>query len=219
MTGDLNWRGLFAGNPAEVTIVRTSEGRTIGTDRYGMWDLSLVCAAQKIDVPAPGRYRAMTKGLRTINDAKAPPADRLGDLFDRYTAGIKPDPEDRLALSEWADSRHRPIIHTRTADVRRIGIEYDAIPRIGTGSYWVACADWEHTNAAVNWGMYEQAPFGVVQLVGNAGYSSEWNLDPHMAFALAAECEDVSYATAANRYAAARPTDTRTTTQEADHAE
>lgn len=203
MGTDLNWRGLFAGNPAEVTIVRTSQGRTIGTDRYGMWDLSLVCEAQHIDVPAPGRYRAMTKGLRSINGAKDLPADRLGDLFDRYTAGIKPDPEDRLALSEWADSRHRPIIHTRTADVRRIGIEYDALPRIGTGSYWVACADWEHTNAAVRWGMAEQAPFGVVQLVGSGLDSSEWNVQPSMAFALAVDCEDVSYTTAASRYSMA----------------
>lgn len=197
--GKLNYRALFAGDPDNVVIMRASDGRVIGTDRYSMWNLSAVCNAQGVDVPEPGRYRAMVKELRRTNPDPSLKADQLAALFDERTAGIEPNPENRLALSAYADSRHRPIIHVRTAEVRRLGIEWDAIPRLGTGAYWVACADWHKVNAAVMWGMYEQAPFGVVQLVG-AAVGRDWNMPAHLAFAFASECEDVSYETAAAAY-------------------
>lgn len=197
--GKLNYRALFAGDPENVVIVQARDYRTFGTDRYAVWDLSAVCDAQGVDVPKPGRYRAMVKELRRTNTDPIIRADQLAALFDERTAGIEPDPANRLALSEYADSRFRPIIHTRTAEVRRMGVEWDSIPRIGTGAYWVACADWHKVNAAVMWGMYEQAPFGVVQLVGNS-VSRDWNMPAHLAFAFASECEDVSYETAAAAY-------------------
>jgi len=193
-----NYKGLFAGNPDNVTVVQASDGRVIGIDHYSLWDLTLVCKAQGIEVPAPGRYRAMVKELRRTNTDPGLPGDKVAELFDHYTDGI--DPENRLALSEWATDRHRPIIHTRTADVRLIGTAYDAIPRLGTGSYWVACNDWEHLTTAVKWGMAEQAPFGVVQLIGNARDRGSWNLDAHMAFAFATACEDIAYETVVQRY-------------------
>lgn len=197
--GKLNYRALFAGDPENVVIVQASDSRVFGTDRYALWNLSAVCEAQGVDIPQPGRYRAMVKELRRTSADPIISADQLAALFDERCAGLERDPENRLALSEWADSRHRPIIHTRTADVRRIGVEWDAIPRIGTGCYWVACADWHKVNAAVHWGMYEQAPFGVVQLVGNP-VSRDWNMPASLAFAFADACNEVAYETAVSAY-------------------
>lgn len=197
--GKVNWRGLFAGGPDFVVIVEAGDGRVFGTDRFALWNLSAVCEAQGVDVPTPGRYRAMVKELRRTSADPSLKGDQLAALFDERCAGIEPDPENRLALSEYADSRHRPIVHTRTAEVRRIGLEWDAIPRLSTGAYWVACADWPRVNAAVHWGMYEQAPFGVVQLVGNA-VSRDWNMPAHLAYAFASECGEVLHEVIAAAY-------------------
>lgn len=200
--GKVNWRGLFAGDPENVTVVRTDEGRTVATDRYALWDLSRVCEAEGVDVPTPGRYRAMVKELRPTRSDPIIPAQSLAALFDSFSKGIGPEPENRLALSAWSNGQHRPIVHTRTADVRRIDVAWDAVPRLSTGCYWVACTGWEKRNAAVYWGMYEQFAFGVVQLIGNAQYSEDWNMDPVMSYALCtAEAEaPVPWEIAAKRY-------------------
>lgn len=199
--GKFNYRGLFAGSPDNVTIVQASDYRTFGTDRFSMWDLSAVCDAQGVDVPKPGRYKAMVKELRQTSDNPLLNGDECARLFDQLTAGIQRDPDDRLAMSEWANDHSRPIIHTRTADVRQIGVQWDAIPRLSTGTSWVACSDWEHNNVAVMWGMYEQAPFGTVQLVGSARASAEdWNMQPDMARAFANACDEVRWETVQARY-------------------
>lgn len=198
--GKVNWRGLFAGGPDHVVIVEAGDGRVFGTDRYALWNLSAVCAAQGVDVPEPGRYRPMVKELRRTNTYPVGMQVDLAALFDERCAGIEPDPVNRLAPSEYADSRHRPIIHTRTAEVRRIGVEWDAIPRLSTGAYWVACADWERVNVAVLWGRYEQAPFGVVQLVGRTRDRESWNMPAHLAYTFASECGEVPHEVIAQAY-------------------
>ena len=93
----------------------------------------------------------------------------------------------------------QPHVHI---DVRQIGVEWDSIPRIGTGAYWIACNDWKKTNVAVHWGMYEQAPFGCVALAGNALDSESWNMPSHLAFAFALGLEDggIPYEIVAERY-------------------
>ena len=200
--GKLNYRALFAGDPENVVIVQARDYRTLGTDRYSIWDLSAVCDAQGVDIPKPGRYRAMVKELRLTRTEPLVNADQLAALYDERTGGIEADPENRLIVSQYADSRHRPIIHCRTADVRQIGVEWDSIPRIGTGAYWIACNDWKKTNVAVHWGMYEQAPFGCVALAGNALDNESWNMPSHLAFAFALGLEDggIPYEIVAERY-------------------
>lgn len=203
--GKINWRGLFSGDPEHVTVVYAEDGRTLATDRYSVWNLTAVCEAQGIDVPRPGRYRAMVKELRQVDPDPLLPANNLAALFDLRTGGIESDPANRLAVSEWSDFRHRPVIHTRTADVRRMGVEWDNLPRIGTGTYWVSCKDWDTVNVAVCWGMFEQAPFGAVQLVGTPLADEKtgrdiWNMEPGLARAFATAVEGMSWEVVAARY-------------------
>lgn len=201
--GKINWRALFAGGPDRVQIVYASDGRTIATDRYSVWNLTAVCEAQGVNVPLPGTYRAMVKELRRTGAATLP-ADKLAALFDERTGGIGPEPVDRLELSEWSNSQHRPVVHLRTADVRQISIAWDSLPRLGTGTYWVPCAKWEEVNVAVCWGMYEREAFGAVQLVGptlGGGKGSQvWNMQPHMARALASDVEGMDWEVIRARY-------------------
>lgn len=181
-----NWKGLFAGDPEHVHIAKASDGRTFGTDQYSVWNLSAVCAAEDMPVPADGPYRAMSKALRPLSTDRYVPidGDKIAALFDSYIAGIGPDPANRLMVSQWSNGTYRPVIHCRTADVRMIGTQWDALPRLGGGSYWVACANWDTVNVAIHWNMYGQAPFGAVQLIGSslAGAkdgSEVWNMCNH----------------------------------------
>lgn len=179
-----NWRGLFAGSPETVQISLSPDGRLFGTDRYAIWDLSAVCAAEDIEAPEEGRYRAMAKELRRTGTDTTLEGDKIAALFDSYVEGIGPDPENRLMVSQWSNGSYCPIIHSRTADVRMLGCQWDAIPRLGGGSYWIACADWAQVNVAVHWNMAKQIPFGAVQLIGNslAGAkdgSEVWNMWNH----------------------------------------
>ncbi len=187
METKFNWRGLFAGDPAHVHVAQSADGRVFGSDRYSVWNLSAVCTAEGMEVPEPGPYRATSKTLQPL---PAPMhyvplnGDKIAALFDSYTKDIGPDPADRLMVSQWLNGTYRPIIHARTADVRMIGSQWDNIPRLGGGSYWVACANWKQVNVAVRWNMYGQAPFGAVQLVGGplAGAkdgSEVWNVWNH----------------------------------------
>lgn len=181
METKFNWRGLFAGGHEHVQVTTSHDGRVFGTDRYSLWNLSAVCSAEGIDVPENGRYRAMSKELRKTNAGTAVNGDKIAALFDSYVEGIESAPENRLMVSQWSNGDYRPIIHSRTADVRMIGSQWDAVPRLGGGSYWVACANWNTTNVAVHWNMLAQVPLGAVQLVGGplAGAkdgSEVWNM-------------------------------------------
>lgn len=181
--GKFNWRGLFAGDPAHVHLAQAPDERVFGTDRYSVWDLSAVCEVEGMDVPAPGPYRATSKELRALPEPThyIPVAgDKIAALFDSYCAGIEPEPSDRLMVSQWSNGTYRPIIHSRTADVRMIGTQWDTIPRLGGGSYWVACANWNEVNVAVHWNMAAQIPFGAVQLIGSSQSTrEEWNMWNH----------------------------------------
>lgn len=181
-----NWRGLFAGNPEHVHVTTGPDGRVFGTDRYSVWDLSAICDAECLEIPAPGPYHAMVKELRPLSPTHYVPVigDKIAALFDSYVEGIGPDPENRLMVSQWSNGTYRPIIHSRTADVRMIGTQWDNIPRISGGSYWVACANWNVINVAVHWNMVKQVPFGAVQLIGNSlagakNGSEVWNMWNH----------------------------------------
>jgi hypothetical protein len=187
METKFNWRGLFAGDPAHVHIAQASDGRVFGSDRYSVWNLSAICTAEGMEVPEPGPYRATAKTLQPL---PAPThyvplsGDKIAALFDSYVEGIESDPSDRLMVSQWSNGDYRPIIHSRTADVRMIGSQWDAVPRLGRGSYWVACANWEQVNVAVHWNMLAQIPLGAVQLIGSSlngakDGSEVWNMSNH----------------------------------------
>lgn len=187
METKFNWRGLFAGDPAHVHVAQASDGRVFGSDRYSVWNLSAICSGEGFEVPEPGPYRATAKALQSL---PAPTGyvplegDKIATFFDSYIEGIGPDPSDRLMVSHWSNGDYRPIIHSRTADVRMIGTQWDAVPRLGGGSYWVACANWGTVNVAVYWNMLAQVPLGAVQLIGSslAGAkdgSEVWNMWNH----------------------------------------
>jgi hypothetical protein len=187
METKFNWRGLFAGDPAHVHVAQSTNGRVFGSDRYAIWNLSAVCEAEGMEVPSPGPYRAMSKALQPLPvPTHYVPLNggKIAALFDSYTEGIESDPADRLMVSQWSNGTYRPIIHSRTADVRMIGTQWDNIPRLGRGSYWVACANWATVNVAVHWNMAAQIPLGAVQLIGSslAGAkdgSDVWNMWNH----------------------------------------
>lgn len=206
--GKLNWKALFAGNPGNVWIAESADGRVIGTDRYSVWDLTRVCEAQGIDVPAQGRYKAMVRELRSVTDpwgdyVEGPRAESLRDTLNRYAGAIEPAPADRLVISEWTNGHCYPVIHTGTAEVRAIAAHWvDGFPRIGTGTYWMPCTNWERTNVAVLWDMHGQRLLGAVQLVGSATHSGSWGdaIGPILSKAFALEALPSSVELIEERY-------------------
>lgn len=180
--GKLNWKTLFAGDPQHVTITTDDSGNTWGTDRYSVWDVTACCDAAGVAVPAPGRYRAMTKELRLYNSDPILPGAGLAKLFSEQTDGLKEDAPDRLITSEWTNDQYRPVIHNLTDEVRMMGLQWDALPGF-SGCYWKPCADWDNRNAAVYWQMGAGRALGAVQLIGGR-HRESWNLDSVMANAL-----------------------------------